>query len=250
MNEPRLQDLEYGESVEAELGVVLERRCFLTMVAAALASVAMPGSALSQMQDRTERFTFDEFLEHVIPVAKQLVADTSSRGQDRYLLTLASYAVRLTDVPIPGEWRDSKQGTGPGTWIGFNPGGDPFVVLHWRMEPGTVIRTHAHTYGNVCTLGLEGSVRVRNYEMLGERDFEVADTFKVRQTQDQVLIPGRINLVPLEHDYIHGFVAGPEGGRGLDITTRIREKRPTPYLDLADNPLDPALRIYEASWTT
>ncbi len=247
--EREFEDLDLGETAEVEPGVVVERRSFLKLAAAALATVAAPGSALAQMQDRQSDLDFEEFLEHVIPVAKELVSDTSSTGQDRYLLTLASFAVRMTDVPLPQEWRDSNQGTGPGTWIGFNPGGDPFIVLHWRMAPGTVIRTHAHTYGNVCTLGLEGSIRVRNYEMVGRRNFDVTGTFRVRQTQDQILTPGRINLVPLEHDYIHGFVAGPEGGRGLDITTRIRERRPTPYLDLAA-PVDAGQQIYEARWTT
>ena len=40
------------------------------------------------------------------------------------------------------------------------------------MEPGTIIRTHAHTYGNVVTLGLEGSLRVQNFEMYGEEAAE------------------------------------------------------------------------------
>lgn len=241
--------LPIGETTEIQPGVVIERRCFLTLAAAALATIAAPGAALAQMRDRKDRLTFEEFLAQVVPVAKQLVADETSLGQDRYLLTLASFAVRLSEVPLPSEWRDSTQGTGPGTWIGFNPGGDPFIVLHWRMEPGTEIRTHAHTYGNVCTVGLEGSVRVRNYEMVGERDFDAKGRFKVRQTQDQILTPGRINLVPLEHDYIHGFVAGRGGGRGLDITTRLKERRPTPYLELAEKPLDAEQRIYEGGWT-
>ena len=246
--ESDIEALPNGESFEAAPGVIVERRSFLKLATLALAAIAAPGTALSRMRDRTDELTFQEFLEQVIPVARELVQNSSALGQDRYLLTLASYAVRLIDVPVPEEWRDSKQSTGPGTWIGFNPGGDPFTVLHWRMEPGTTIRTHAHSYGNVCTLGIEGSLRVRNYEMLGERDFDAKGTFKVRETQDQIVIPGRVNLVPLEHDYIHGFVAGPDGARGLDITTRLKERRPTPYLDLAAEPLDPDLKIYEASW--
>jgi hypothetical protein len=213
MAEPQSEQLAEGESVEVEPGVVVERRSFLTLAATALAALTLPGSALAQTRDRSTPLTFDEFLQDVVPVAKRLVTDVSPTGQDRYLLTLASYAVRLSEVPIPEEWRDSKQGARPGTWIGFNPGGDPFVVLHWRMEPGTEIRTHAHTYGNVFTLGLEGSVRVRNYEMLGERDFlhPVASTWYCWNT-------------------ITFTVSWPG--------------------NLAAEPLDPALQIYEGSSTS
>lgn len=250
MCDESLHDLPVGETAETQPGVVVERRCFLTMATMALAAVAAPGSVLAQLGRRHgERIGFDEFLAVVVPEAKRLVADRSAAGQDRYLHAIASQAVRLAHVPRPDQWRDSGQGAGPGTFIGFNPGGDPFVVLHWRMEPGTVIRTHAHTYGNVVTLGLEGSVRVRNYEIVGTRDFNSKGTMRVQLTQDQVLTPRRVNLVSLERDYIHGFTAGPTGGRGLDITTRIAEKRPTPYLDVSSAPLDASRRIYEATWT-
>jgi hypothetical protein len=244
-----IEELPLGEKAELSPGVIVERRCFLKTIALALSSVAIPGVAAAQIaQTGGERLTLDEFLQQVIPVARKLVSDTSITGQDRYLYTLAAYAIRLADVPVP-EMRDSGQGAGPGTFIGFNPGGDPFTVLHWRMKPGSVTRYHAHTYGNVVTVGLEGEARVVNFEMVGERDFEAKGTIKVRKTHDQVLTPNRINVVNLEHDYIHGFQAGPKGGRGLDITTRIREKRPTPFLELSKKAVDPATGIYEASWT-
>ena len=147
--------------------------------------------------------------------------------------------------------RDSGQGAGPGTFIGANAGGDPFVVLHWRMEPGAIIRPHAHTYGNVLTLSLEGKIGVENFEMVGVRDFDAKGTFKVRKTQSQVLTPGQVNLVNLERGYVHGFQAGARGGRGLDFTTRIREKRATtPYLHFPGKAVEVGPGIYEASWAT
>jgi hypothetical protein len=242
--------LPLDEPVSIAPGVLVERRCFLKTVALALGAVAVPGSLLALAPSASgERLTFEEFLETTIPVARRLVADTSAAGQNVYLQTLASYAVRLVDVPTP-PMKDSGQGAGPGTFIGFNPGGDPYTVLHWKMEPGSRIRWHAHTYGNVVTLGLEGEVRVQNFEMLGGRDFEAKGTFRVRRTQDQRLTPGEVNLVNLERDYIHGSIAGPGGGRGLDITTRIREKQPTPYLDLAKAPTGEGGNEFDASWTT
>lgn len=246
----QLELLPVGETLEVQSGVTIERRSFLRMLSVALGLAAIPGIATARfLKLAKEPLTFAEFLTEVIPTAKKLVADTTLAGQDRYLQFLASYAVRVTDVAQP-EFRDSGQGAGPGTFIGFNPGGDPFNVLHWKMEPNTIIRPHAHTYGNVVTLGLEGQIRVVNYELVGPRDFAATGTFQVRQTADQQLGPGQINLVNLEKNYIHGFQAGPKGGRGLDITTRIKEKQPTPYLALSANAGKSNTKILEASWTT
>ena len=245
------EDLEIGQTAEISPGVVVERRCFLRSAALAFSSLAIPGVATANLaRQSSEPLPYEAFLKEVVPIAKRLVADTSLAGQHRYLLTLASYAVRLSEVPVPA-MRDSGQGAGPGTFIGANAGGDPFIVLHWRMEPGAIIRPHAHTYGNVLTLSLEGEIKVENFEMVGVRDFDAKGTFKVRKTQSQVLTPGEVNLVNLERGYVHGFQAGARGGRGLDFTTRIREKRATtPYLSFPGKTVQVEPGIYEASWAS
>ena len=245
-----IEELEIGETAQISPGVLVERRCFLRTLAVGFGALSTRGVATAHLAGSDERLTYQEFLKEVAPVARKLVGDISLAGQQRYLLTLASYAVRLADAPVPA-MRDSGQGAGPGTFIGAIPGGDPFIVLHWRMEPGTIIRPHAHTYGNVLTLALEGEIRVENYEMVGARDFDAKGTFKARKTQSQILTPGQVNLVNLERDYIHGFQAGARGGRGLDITTRIKERRETtPYLNLSKKPVEIEPGIYEASWAT
>ncbi len=247
--------LPVGESAEVAPGVVVERRCFLTLAAAAFGVAGFSERADARgrrhppahMGVCTEgRITLEEFLAEVVPVARELKADTSAVGEDRYLHTLASFAVRLGAV-APPEMRPSGQG--PNTFIGVSWGGDPFVVLHWRMDPGAVVRLHAHTYGNVVTVGLEGRARVRNFETLATPDFESSAPVRLRLTNDQLLSPGRINLVPLSHGFVHGFQAGAAGARGLDITTRLRDKRPTPYLDVGEDPVDGENRVYEGRWT-
>ena len=245
-----IDGLEIGDSAEVSPGVIVERRCFLKSAALALGSLAISGVARANLGASNERLTYEEFLKEVVPVARKLVSDISLAGQQRYLLTIASYAVRMADAPVPA-MRDSGQGAGAGTFIGAIPGADPFIVLHWRMEPGSIIRPHAHTYGNVMTLALEGEVRVENFEMVGARDFDAKGTFKARKTQSQLLTPGQVNLVNLESGYVHGFQAGTRGGRGLDITTRIKEKRETtPYLNLSKKPVEIEPGVYEASWMT
>jgi hypothetical protein len=242
-----------GREVRVERGLFVERRCFLAATAGALAvGGLLPGTAYARLLPG-DSISFEEFLASVLPEAKRLVADISTAGQDVYLKTLAEHAARLSDAPRP-PWNDSGQSLAPGTFIGANaaPGGgttEPFVVLHWRMDPGTRVETHAHTYGNVCTLGLEGEVQVSNYEMSGNRDFEATTPFIARRTVLQSLGRGSVNLVSLDRNYIHGTVAGPTGGRGLDITTRIKPRRPgVPYLRLERRRPGPA-EEFDAVWT-
>lgn len=242
MNE--VDDLPRGESCEIEPGVVVQRRDVLTTIATVFATAGLPGMArAARLDPARDAFSYDDFLKEAIPVAKALVADTSMAGQDRYLLALASIAVRLGDVKEP-----DMSPSGEGTTIGANPGGDPFNVLHWRMQASSRIRPHPHIYGNVVTLVLEGEARIHNYEVVGARDYGEQGAFRVRRTVDQWLTPGGVNLVNLERNYVHGFVAGPLGARGLDITTRIREKQPSPTLELEPEPVDAATSIWTGRW--
>ncbi|HTF87037.1 MAG TPA: hypothetical protein VK843_01425 [Planctomycetota bacterium] len=237
------ESLPLGEPHIASRGVLVERRCFMASAAAAFAAAGLPGLARAGSVDpRIDALTFDDFLEEVVPLARSLVADTSFAGQSRYLHTLAAHAVRLGDVAQP-----EMRANGEGKFIGANEGGDPFVVLHWRMEAGAEILPHPHIYGNVVTLALEGEVRVCNYEIVGARDFDTKQGFVIRRTLDQWLTRGSTNLVNLERSYVHGFVAGAAGARGLDITTRVREKRPTPALEIGKL-VDAARSEFEARW--
>jgi hypothetical protein len=191
---------------------------------------------------------FARFLELAVPRARELVGDTSASGQERYLHTLAALAAGLRDVPQPQMRETTAKGASARTFLGANECDAPFSVLHWRLEPGARVGLHPHIYGNVVTLCLEGEVRIQNYELVGERDFDTKEPFRVRRSGDQVLLPGGFNLVNLEHGYVHGFTAGPAGARGLDITTRIREKRPSPTLVVEPKALDEERAIFEGRW--
>ena len=219
----------------------------------ARARLAMGAAHAGGMNSSRSELTFEEFLEEAGPGARELVADTSRIGEDRYLHALASHAVRLRDVPVPQLRENTAKGDRAKTWIGANDPPEsieevPFTVLHWKLEPHAVIHQHPHLYGSVVTLCLEGEIRVRNYECVDAHDFDTKDAFRVRQVTDQVLQPGGINLVPLTHGYTHGFVAGPQGARGLDITTRTRDRRSTPNLEVSPQPLEPGGAIYEGRW--
>lgn len=241
MHSPR--DLPFGESVALDAGVVVARRSFFGTVAAACAAASLPGASATWRTRQGEHdWTVEQFVAAVTPVCKELVADKSARGQDRYLRTLAAFAGRLGPVPVP----EARQ-TGPGHRIGSNHGPEPFTMLHWMLEAKAVIRPHAHTYGNVVTLGLTGEALVSNYEQRGIPDYDSADAVEVVRVQEQVLRPGDVNLVSLERHYVHGFVAGTAGASGLDITTRIVPRRKSPTLEV-DEPIDVAARTFRGRW--
>ena len=233
-----------NEEVEVSPGFIVERRSVLAGISALIAC-GQPWLA------KAAGLSYSEFLATANPLARDLVRDSTADGQDQYLRTIGALAARIDEVPLPAAFNNTNQGETPESYqIGFNAGGDPFTVLHWRLEPGAICRPHAHTYGNVISVGLEGMERAANYEVVGEPNYEDDSVFEVRQTVDQLLGPGDTNLVSLERNYIHGFVAGPDGARGLDITTRLkpRPEHSTPFLEIGTNPLNEFLRTYEARW--
>ncbi len=196
-----------------------------------------------------EALTYAEFLELAVPLAKKLVAHESRPGEDHYLLSIAALAVRLASVDEPELRRVDKEDE-PAHWIGANdtPEDCPFTVLHWKLAPNAVVRPHPHTYGSVVTLGLEGEVRVANHETVDAPDYEGDGRFLLRRTNDQILRPHDVNVVALRHGFIHGFVAGQEGARGLDITTRVRAKQPNLSVDIGGQPVDAARALFHGRW--
>lgn len=228
-------DLPLDERVEVSPGVTVERR--------SLFGLALGGLALGGAR-RDDLAAF-------LAGAKEHLArpEDTADAELRYLYALAARAAGLTGVPTP-TFRPTAQGTGVGIGV-HPPNGAPFVALHWRMEPGAVIRTHPHTYGHVVTVPIAGAARVRNYELISSPpDFEAEGPFDVRLTCEQLLTPGgAMNVVPLHRGYCHGFEAGPDGAEGLDLTTRVREKRETPYLELGERRVG-FDAVWSARWNT
>lgn len=238
----------------SSLGGRIERRSFVRLAALAIGSAGF-ASPRARGDDEPGipraggECSYEEFVREATPLANSLLDFGSRASEDRYLFALAALAVRLGGVAEP-ELRRVNAEDQPGYWIGANdtPDDCPFVVLHWKLAPGGVVRPHPHTYGNVVTLGLEGEVRVANHETVEAPDYAERGTFLVRRTVDQVLLPHSVNLVPLQHGFIHGFVAGPHGARGLDITTRVKDKLPNFSVDIAGEPTDAARALFEARW--
>ena len=180
----------HAEEEAGSAGYVIERRSVLAGLGGMIFTTIPGAQILAALGDEAEGLqSFEQFLASANPVAQGLVGDASSAGQDRYLRSVAALASNLQGIPLPGKWNFSAQGDTPASYsIGFHPGGDPFRVRHWRLEPGASCRPHAHTYGNVVTLGLEGIARVRTFEVVGPPDYAFGGPFRVSLTAIRIVV--------------------------------------------------------------
>jgi len=237
---------------------VYERRHFLrsslVTVAGVVALKAVSGNISAQMRSPVtapvvpgaDRLGWDDFLKEAVPVAQRLIAEPTF-GIDEYLYRIGSLATRLKEIP------DSP--LGPYTsvdrrvWFGPSFRGSPFFIIQWRMESGAFLPPHNHPNASVCTVGFEGDVRLRNFEIVGDPPaYDSKKTFRVRETRDETMQRGRINTLNPLRDNIHCFRAGKEGARGLDINTLHGQVNQFSFLEMSDRPMDAENRIYEAVW--
>jgi len=232
-----------------------ERRYFLTgalsSITAAVLVSAFPNSVFSRQVERplrsaAEDLAWADFIKLSIPVAQQLIADPAF-SVDEYLYRIGSLATRLKEIP------DSP--LGPYTsvdrrvWFGPSFRGSPFFIIQWRMEPGAFLPPHNHPNASVCTVGYEGEVRLRNFEIVGEAPaYDSNQSFRVRETRDETMKRGRISTLNPLRDNIHCFRVGKQGARGLDINTLHGKMGPFSFLNMSDQPVDAENRIYEATW--
>ena len=247
---------EPAKEVEIFAGVH-ERRHFLrdslATIAAIVALRATSKSLLAQTPIKSnggtgvEALAWDDFLKQSVPIAQQLIADPGF-SVDEYLYRIGSLATRLKE--IPNSALGSYTTVEPRVWFGPSFKGSPFFIIQWRMEPGAVLPAHNHPNASVCTLGFEGEVRLRNFEIIGEApDYASKKTFRVRETRNEVMTHGRINTLAPLRDNIHCFQVGDEGARGIDINTLHGKTNDFRFLDISKTPSDSEKRIFEAAWS-
>jgi PCO_ADO len=192
---------------------------------------------------------WDDFLKQCVPVAEELHRDSSKSGQDAYLYWVASMVARLRLKEAPRA-KLGRYGTlDPPVHFGRSFRGKPFFIVEWWLEPGAVLPPHCHPNASVCTLGIEGEARIRNFEIVGDApDFSSKQTFQVRETHNEIIAPGRLNTLSALRDNIHTFQAGKQGARGIDISTYHGPEVGFSFLDISDKARVAEQRIYEAVW--
>jgi hypothetical protein len=251
-----LSNVHLPNEVEVFPGIY-ERRYFLrgslATIAAIVALRATPKSLLAQTPIKStgaagvDGLAWDEFLKQSVPIAQQLIADPAF-SIDEYLYRIGSLATRLKE--IPNSALGSYKTVEPRVWFGPSFRGSPFFIIQWRMEPGALLPPHNHPNASVCTLGFEGEVRLRNFEIIGEApDYASKKTFRVRETRNEMMSHGRINTLSPLRDNIHCFQVGSEGARGIDINTLHGKTNDFRFLDINKTPADSERRIFEAAWS-
>lgn len=192
---------------------------------------------------------WDEFLKQCVPKAQELHRDSSKHGQDAYLHWLASMSARLRLKEMPRAKLGRFEALEPPVHFGVSFRGAPFFIVEWWLEPGAILPAHCHPNASVCTLGIEGEARIRNFEVVGEApDFSAKQTFRIRETHNEIIAPGRFNTLSALRDNIHTFQAGKQGARGIDISTYHGPEAGFSFLDIGDKPREAEQRIYEAAW--
>jgi len=190
------------------------------------------------------------FLEEAAPILRDLARDASPAGVAHYLSVLAADVSRLTEVPEPEVF-----GVFPGfpKDVGFSltHRSASLLGIQFYIEPNATLPCHPHPGASVCTLLLEGSARVQNYDFVDdEPDWKEKGRVLLRRTRDELLLPGRVNRLGLRKSNIHGMTAGPEGAWGIDLTTphdsSLSQK--DSLFTVHPEPVDAFEGIYEADW--
>jgi hypothetical protein len=256
----------HGEEPGTEIakGVIIERRSILWLPALTAAAFVFgktrhltAGSSDKKPDQPADKnllvggqLDWEEFLVQCVPVATELHKDSSAAGQDAYLHRIASYAVRLRSAPATKLFPFGK--LNPKVEFNLSYKGVPFVVVQWRMHPRAILPAHCHPQNSVCTLGLEGEARLRNFEIHGEApafDSGSTKSFLIRETHSQILTPRRTSTLSASRDNIHYFEAGTAGARGIDITTPYGGNGNFSFVAFdPDRPTDAKQRLFEAIW--
>lgn len=193
---------------------------------------------------------WDDFIKQVIPTAGELHKDFTAHGQDAYLYWMAAMAARLKLKSIPPAKLFRFGELNPPIKFGVGYKGAPFFVVEWKMSPNAVLPPHCHPNSSVCTLGTAGETRIRNFQIVGDApEFSSKKSFRVRETHNEIITPGRINTLSATRDNIHTFEVGKDGASGLDISTYHGPDIGFSFLNLNEKNADTGKKIYEALWT-
>ena len=237
------------------------RRMLLLPLLAAPVISGFAGRASAAQMDANEARTgtitaamtgpldWGSYVKQCVPVAGELHKDASASGQEAYLHWLASMIARARVDEIPKAKLGRFGSLQPPVSFGVSYRGAPFFIVEWKLDPGAFLPPHCHPNASVCTVGLEGEARIRNFEINGQApEFSSRQSFLVRETHNEVIAQGRVNTLSAKRDNIHTFQAGSLGARGIDISTYHGPDVGFSFLDIEAKPKDAERRIFEAVW--
>ena len=247
-------DHEAGEEIDD--GVRLVRRRILKLAAAGPLALGgagvLSGEAFAQ-SDRTGdtdlgslltgKLDFKTLVDQLRPIANDLiVADTPN--EEAYLHGIAGLLSRIASFP---EERPRGRGAFQMMPVAQHR---PLVIYTIVMKPHAKIRIHDHRHYNGVIFGLEGTCRIRNFD-IESSDGKIpphGEEFTIRETKWAHVTRGRVSTLSRNRDNIHEVVAGPDGAELLDVFTYFdRAARSYPIV-FEDKPADESERLYRVRW--
>ena len=124
------------------------------------------------------------------------------------------------------------------------------AVIRIDLGPGKGFSHHDHRNYNGVILCVEGEVHVTNYDILGDDLVPPkGETFQIRQTRDDLILPGRFSSLGTTRENVHELKAGPNGAVVLDVFTFLQPGARSYFMDVEPGPRDAERRIYDASWS-
>jgi hypothetical protein len=225
-----------GPGIEIGPGAQVERRAVLLLPLALLGTAWSFGRARGQEpvppRPAAGRIGFDAVVDALQPLAEGLI-QSEQPNEDAYLARVAARLLELDRACVEKTSRHRKM---------------PLVIMQIGLRPGGAIPFHDHRNYNGVLLGLEGEIRVRNFEVAGSEPVPAKDRdFEIRETADLLLTPGRVSSLSRSRDNVHDLRAGPTGGRVLDVFTFFGNGG-SHYMTVDAAPVDAEKRVYRARW--
>lgn len=234
-------------------GVVEERRNLLIATPAVMgALLASPRRLFAALDDAQASEQVEQFLEETAERALELKADDSASGQEAYLDYIVERSMTVANVPTDNlddrSWFDMD----PGVYLGVAGRNQAFFIVHWRFDPHAFLPAHCHPRTSVCTLTVEGSTVVRHFDVPADAPPYRTDhetEFLIHETRRVELAAGDTSTLSEHRDNIHLFEAGPDGARGIDVTTDYGGDGSFSFLEFDRNrPQDEKTRAFAARW--
>jgi len=234
-------------------GYTEQRRHVLHCAPAVLAAcLASPRKLLAATDDSSSSSALDEFIANTNQQAAALKKDQSESGQDAYVRYIADAITDVAQVPHGNLSTRTWKNLDPGVFLGTSGRNSAFFIVQWKLDSGAFLPAHCHPKTSVCTLGLEGAATLRHFEADPAAPSYRADRqseFLLQETRRLLLSAGSISTLTEHRDNIHLFEAGPQGARGIDVTTDYGGDGSFSFLQFDRNrPFDKGKGTYLARW--
>lgn len=186
-----------------------------------------------------------EFLQQMHPRAMRFVESGGQREQ-AYLMSIGELMARL-QPPTISEARHSMRSFRK--QLSENEGFVMWVAM-FQIDAGKGFSHHDHRDYNGLIMGVEGEAHIQNFDILGDSLVPPkGETFQIRQTRDDIVLPGGFSSLGTKRDNVHALTAGPEGATVLDVFTYMHSDARSYYMDVDATPRDAERKIYDASWS-